>query len=133
VPPAATTLGFEFVDADVEAGTIELAFTATDAFTTPMGDVLGGFLAAMLYDTVGPCLLATLAPDEFIDTLALQTCFVRPAFAGRITAYGRIVHRTRDIALLEASLDQPTGEPVATGTATIRIVTIAERRARTAH
>jgi uncharacterized protein (TIGR00369 family) len=133
VPPAASTLGFEFVDADLDSGTIELAFTATDAFTTPMGDVLGGFLAAMLYDTVGPCVLATLAPDEFIETLALQTCFVRPAFPGRISAYGRIVHRTRDIALLEGSLDQPTGDPVATATATLRIVTVAERRARTAH
>ena len=131
VPPAAATLGFEFVDADVDAGTIELAFTATDAFTTPMGDVLGGFLAAMLYDTVGPCVLATLEPDEFIETLALQTCFVRPAFPGRIAAYGRIIHRAGDVALLDASLDQPTGDPVATGTATIRIVTIAARRAAT--
>ncbi len=47
LPHAAATLGLEFVGANVEQGTIELAFTATDAFTTPMGDVLGGFLAAM--------------------------------------------------------------------------------------
>jgi acyl-coenzyme A thioesterase PaaI-like protein len=54
VPQAAATLGFEFVDADVEAGTIEVAFAATEAFTNPSGDVLGAFQAAMLYDTVGP-------------------------------------------------------------------------------
>jgi acyl-coenzyme A thioesterase PaaI-like protein len=53
VPPAAATLGFEFVDADVEAGTIELAFTAREAFTNPSGNVLGGFVAAMLYDPAG--------------------------------------------------------------------------------
>jgi hypothetical protein len=51
VPPAAATLGFEFVGADIEAGTIELAFAATGAFTNPAGNVLGGFLAAMLFDT----------------------------------------------------------------------------------
>jgi uncharacterized protein (TIGR00369 family) len=131
VPPAAATLGFEFVDADVEAGTIALAFDATEAFTTPMGDVLGGFLAAMLYDTVGPCLLATLAPDEFIETLDLQTRFLHPAFPGRITARGRIVHRSGDVASLEASLHQSTDALVATATATIRIVTIAARKQRT--
>ena len=60
IPPAAATLGFEFIDADVEAGTIEVAFAATEAFTNPAGNVLGAFLAAMLFDTVGPALLATL-------------------------------------------------------------------------
>ena len=54
VPRAAATLGLEFLDADVENGTIELAFTATEDFTNPAGNVLGAFLAAMLYDTVGP-------------------------------------------------------------------------------
>jgi acyl-coenzyme A thioesterase PaaI-like protein len=45
---AAATLGFEFIDADVENGTIELAFSATEAFTNPAGNVLGAFVAAML-------------------------------------------------------------------------------------
>jgi hypothetical protein len=41
MPRAAATLGFEFIDADVEGGTIEIAFKATEAFTNPMGNVLG--------------------------------------------------------------------------------------------
>jgi acyl-coenzyme A thioesterase PaaI-like protein len=77
MPPAAATLGFEFVDADVEAGTIELAFAATKAFTNPAGNVLGGFVAAMLFDTVGPALLATLEPDQFQSTLQLNVSFLR--------------------------------------------------------
>src|SRR5262245_47093819 len=48
LPPAAATLGLALVDADVERRTIELRFTATEAFTNPSGNVLGGFLAAML-------------------------------------------------------------------------------------
>jgi hypothetical protein len=40
-------------------------------FTNPTGNVLGAFVAAMLYDTVGPALLATLAPDQFQSTLQL--------------------------------------------------------------
>ena len=61
VPPAARTLGFAFVAADEHAGTIEVDFTAGEEFTNPAGNVLGAFLAAMLYDTVGPALLAAAA------------------------------------------------------------------------
>ena len=79
VPPAAATLGFDYyVDSDPAAGTIELAFTATRDFTTPTGQVFGGFLAAMLYDTVGPALLSTLEPDQFQSTLGLTATFLRP-------------------------------------------------------
>src|SRR5262249_47858838 len=41
VPRAAQTLGLEFIDADVEDGTIELAFAATEAFTNPTGNGAG--------------------------------------------------------------------------------------------
>jgi acyl-coenzyme A thioesterase PaaI-like protein len=50
----------------------------TEAFTKPMGNVLGAFLAAMLYDTVGPALLATLQPDQFQSTLDLAVRFLHP-------------------------------------------------------
>jgi uncharacterized protein (TIGR00369 family) len=90
---AAATLGWEFVDADVEEGTIEVSFAATEAFTNPMGEVLGGYLAAMLYDTVGSALLATLEPGQFISTMELKASFLRPVSLGRIVGSGRIAHR----------------------------------------
>ena len=104
LPRAAATLGFEFIKADVENGTIEVAFEATEDFTNPMGNVLGAFLAAMLYDTVGPALLATLVADQFQSTLDLNVRFLRPARPGRIVGKGRVVHRDGEIAHLEASL-----------------------------
>jgi uncharacterized protein (TIGR00369 family) len=130
LPPAAATLGFELIDADEERGTIEVAFLATDSFVTPVGDVLGGFLAAMLYDTVGPCVIATLPPDQFIETLDLQVRFLAPVFPGRITGRGRILHRHGNIADVEASLHDDRGGELATASATIRIVSFAERVAR---
>lgn len=120
VPPAAATLGLEFVDADPDAGWIEVAFTATDAFVNPMGEVLGGFLAAMVFDTVGPALLATLGPDEFQSTLELKTSFLRPTGPGRLVGRGRVVHRDGDLAFLDATLSDAAGT-VATGTATARV------------
>jgi uncharacterized protein (TIGR00369 family) len=128
MPRAAQTLGFQFIDADVGRGTIELAFNATEAFTNPTGNVLGAFLAAMLYDTVGPCLLATLEPDQFQSTLDLQVNFRRPARPGRILAKGRIVRRDGDVAHLEASLLNADRDTIATATATARVIPLAAAR-----
>jgi uncharacterized protein (TIGR00369 family) len=122
IPPAAQTLGFEFVSADPEQGTIELAFTATDSFTNPMGNVLGAFLSAMLYDTVGPALLATLEPGQFQSTLELKVSFLRPVRPGRLIGRGRVVRRGGALAFLEASLIDADDQTVATASATARVI-----------
>ena len=129
MPPAAATLGFEFVDADVDAGTIELAFTAREAFTNPSGNVLGGFVAAMLYDTVGPALLATLEPDQFQSTLQLSVSFLRPLRPCRVLGKGRVVHRDGDLVFLEASLTDADGAVIATATATARVIALSRAAA----
>lgn len=122
LPRAAATLGLEFVRADETEGTIEVAFHATEAFTNPMGEVLGGFLAAMLYDTAGPALLATLPPTQFISTLELKATFLRPVRPCRLVGRGRVVHRVDDVAFLEATLSDPDGATIATATATARVI-----------
>jgi uncharacterized protein (TIGR00369 family) len=125
IPRAAATLGFEFLAADAEHGTIEVAFTAGEEFTNPMGEVLGAFLAAMLFDTVGPALLATLEPDEFQSTLELHTTFLRAAWPGRLIGRGRVVHRDDEVAFLEARLSDADDRVVATATATARVIALA--------
>jgi acyl-coenzyme A thioesterase PaaI-like protein len=71
----------------------------------------------MVFDTVGPALLSTLAPDEFQSTMELKTSFLRPTGPGRLVGRGRIIHRDGPLAFLEATLSDPRGM-VATGTAT---------------
>ena len=129
LPCAAATLGLELVDVDADRGTIELAFAGIDAFTNPSGNVLGAFLAAMLYDTVGPTLLATLRPDQFQSTLDLNVHFLRPVRPGRIVARGRLVHRAGDLAYIEASLHDRDDALIATATATARVIALHEARA----
>ena len=114
MPRAAATLGFELIAADPERGTIEIAFAATEAFTNPTGNVLGAFVAAMLYDTVGPALLATLEPDQFQSTLDLNVRFLSPVRPGRLIGSGRVVNRNGDVASLEASLRDSGGILIAT-------------------
>jgi acyl-coenzyme A thioesterase PaaI-like protein len=122
IPPAAATLGLEFLGADVDAGTIELAFTASGDFVNPAGNVLGAFVAAMLYETVGPAPLATLDPDQFQSTRQLSVSFLRPVRPGRILGRGRIVHRDGDLVALEASLTGADGEVIAAATATATVI-----------
>jgi uncharacterized protein (TIGR00369 family) len=129
LPRAAATLGMELIDADVEAGTIELAFAATEDFTNPVGNVLGAFQAAMLYDTVGPALLATLDPDQFQSTMQLSVSFLRPVRPGRLVGRGRVVHRDGDLVFLEVSLAGPEGTVVATATATARVIALRDAAA----
>lgn len=126
IPRAAATLGAEFRTADAEEGTIELAFTATEDFTNPVGNVLGAFVAAMLYDTVGPALLATLEPDQFQSTLEFKVSFLRPVAPGRFIGKGRVVHRVKDLAFLEASLYDADDRAVATASATARVIPLEE-------
>jgi uncharacterized protein (TIGR00369 family) len=120
-PPAAVLLGWEPMSADPEAGTIEVAFTATEQFLNLVGVVQGGFLAAMLDATLGPALVATLGPGQFAPTTDLHVQFLRPAHPGRLTGRGRVVRRGKDIAFLAGELLDDGGQIVAVATATAQI------------
>src|ERR1700677_3381513 len=121
LPSAAATLGWELVAINPELGTIEVAFTATQDFVNPAGVVQGGFLAAMLDDTLGPALVAGLDPGDFAPTTDLHVQFLRPARPGRLLGRGRVVRRGRDIGFLAGELLDADGVVVAVATATVQI------------
>ncbi|MET0390736.1 MAG: PaaI family thioesterase [Polyangiales bacterium] len=123
-PPAAALLGFELLAVDPEAGTIEVRFQGKPEFANPMGNIQGGMLAAMLDDTLGPALVATLEPNQFSPTIELKVSFVQAAKPGPLIGTGRVVARKRSIAFLSGELRDEQGELLATATATARIVTI---------
>jgi len=120
-PPAAVLLGWELVAVDPAAGTIEVAFTASEQFLNPAGVIQGGFLAAMLDDTLGPALVATLGPGQFAPTTDLHVQFLHPARPGRLTGRGRVVRRGQQVAFLAGELLDSSGKLVATAVATAAI------------
>ena len=121
-PPAAELLGFRLLEVDPDAGTIHVEFAARPEFANPVGHVQGGFLAAMLDDTLGPALVATLEPDQFAPTIELKVNFIRPATVGPLFGRGHVVSRGGSIAFLAGELREESGSLVATATATARIV-----------
>jgi uncharacterized protein (TIGR00369 family) len=116
-PPAAVLLGWKLLGVDPDAETIEVSFTATEQFLNPAGDVQGGFLAAMLDDTLGPALVATLADGQWAPTIDLQVQFLRPAQPGELRGTGRVVRRGREVAFLAGELRGADCVLVATATA----------------
>jgi uncharacterized protein (TIGR00369 family) len=116
-PKVAATLGVEFKSIDAETGAIEVEFQAKPEFTNPSGNVQGGILAAMLDDTMGPALAATLAKGEFAPTVNLNVSFERPAVVGSLSGKGRVIKRGKSVCFLSAELYQH-GERVASATAT---------------
>ena len=116
-PPCAKTLGLGFVAIDGERGAIETRFEAVEIFLNPAGTVQGGFLAAMLDDTMGTALSATLDLGQFAPTVNLNVQFHRPAKVGPLKGVGRVVLRGKEICQLSAELFQ-NDKIVATATAT---------------
>jgi uncharacterized protein (TIGR00369 family) len=120
-PPAATLLGWELIGVDPEAGTIEVAFRADERFLNPAGVIQGGFLAAMLDDTLGPALVASLGDGEWAPTTDLHVQFLAPARPGRLVGRGRVVRRGAATAFLAGELVRDDGTAVATAVATATI------------
>jgi uncharacterized protein (TIGR00369 family) len=123
-PPAARLLGWKVLEAEPGSGRIRVQFEATREFTNPLGNVQGGFLAAMLDDTLGPALATTFKEQEFAPTLELKINFIRPAKPGTLVGTGRVVHRGGTVAFLEGELHDTAGDLIATATATARLVQV---------
>ena len=105
-----------------EPGHVRMEFTASEQFLNPAGVVQGGFITAMLDDTMGPAAVSQLGSGYFAPTLELKVSFLRPVGPGRLVADGRVVHMGKSIAFLEGSLADEEGNVVATATATARVV-----------
>ena len=124
-PPCAQLLGWKVLE--MEPGRSRIEFEARPEFVNPGGVVQGGFLAAMLDDTMGPSAVAANGGDAFTPTLEMKASFLRPALPGRLIAEGRVVHMGRSIVFLEGTLAREDGEIVATATATSRLLKFDEQ------
>jgi molybdopterin converting factor subunit 1 len=108
-----------------EPGHMRFEFEATELFLNPGGVVQGGFVTAMLDETMGPAALSQLGPGHMIPTLELKVSFLRPVRPGRLVCDGRVVQMGKSVAFLEASLADDDGNLVAKATATARVVKLA--------
>ena len=121
-PACANTLGFQLLETDMEEGLVRVGFEASPAFCNPSGAVQGGFLAAMLDDTMGPIILIASDGADYPVTISMTVSYLAAARPGPMMGEGRLLQRGKSIAFAAAELFDSRGVLVATATSSLRIV-----------
>lgn len=121
-PPCAKTLGWNLIDGDANSGTVQVEFVGSTSFCNPGGNIQGGFIAAMLDDTLGPTVLVKTGGTHYCATIDLNVSFLAPARPGRFVGIGRITQIGKTIAFLEGELRDASNTVVARATASARVV-----------
>ncbi len=120
--PSAALLGWRLIDVDAEAGAMEVGFDGKPEFRNPAGFIQGGILAAMMDDTMGPCLVLHLKGQAFPTTIDLHTHYLRPVRVGPVSVKAKVTKVGKSITFLEAELFDMAGRLSARATASAALV-----------
>lgn len=120
-PPCAELLGWRVLDARPADGWIRIGFEGRREFLNPAGYVQGGFLAAMLDDTMGPAMFVHSEGRLYTPTIDLHVSFLAPARPGPLFGEGQVIQAGKSIAFLEGRLTDADGVLLARATATARL------------
>lgn len=124
-PPSAALLGWRALEA--EPGHVRIQFQAREEFSNYFGVIQGGFLAAMLDDTLGPAVVSAIGPEDAVATIEIKVSYLRPAKAGTMIGDARVVHQGRSVVFVEGTLENKSGDIVARATGTWRVMPGANR------
>lgn len=126
--PASAYLGLEFIDCDPQAGTVSVAYEASDNLCNLWGGIHGGMVSAMMDDVLSLALGLTIEWGQITPTLELKTSFIQAARPGRLTAHARVIRRGRSISFAEATLTDKEGTLLATASTTASVVTLKRKK-----
>jgi uncharacterized protein (TIGR00369 family) len=84
----------------------------------------GGFLAAMLDDTMGPAALSASGGVLYTSSIDMTVSFLAPARPGAILGHGRAVQLGKTVGFLEAYLTDAGGLVLARATSSARLVPV---------
>jgi uncharacterized protein (TIGR00369 family) len=118
-PPAATLLGMRLES--YSPGEALVVLDATAAHANPMGTVQGGILAAVADAAMGWAFMTTLGESESYATLEVKVNFLRPVWAERLEARGRVKSAGRTVSLVECDV-MSGGKLVAHGVSTCMVL-----------
>jgi len=118
MPPTSALLGRKVLAIDPEAGTVRMSFEGRREYCNPMGNVQGGFIAAMLDDCAAIAAIAKSGLRIAIPTLELKVSYFAPAKVGTLFAEGRCLRLGQRVAFMEADLLDGDGKLLARMTTT---------------
>lgn len=125
-PPCAELLGWRVLDARPTEGWIRIGFDARPEFRNPAGVIQGGFLAAMLDDTMGPAVFAMTEGALYTATIDMNVSFLAPAKVGPLIGEGQVVQLGKSVAFIEARLLDRDAAVVARATSSARLIPAAK-------
>lgn len=123
-PPCAELLGWHVLDARPKDGWICVGFEGRPQFRNPAGFIQGGFLAAMLDDTMGPAVLVHTDGACYCATIDMTVSFLNPAKAGPLFGEGQVIQLGKTVGFVEARLLDAEGTWVARASASVRLVPV---------
>ncbi|MEM9938637.1 MAG: PaaI family thioesterase [Pseudomonadota bacterium] len=115
------SLGFELISLDMKAMETRVRFDGKREFTNPAGYIQGGYLSAMLDDTIGMLATVKMGTERFPSTIDLHTTFLRPVRVGAIEVVARLRNIGRQVIFASADLFDARGKEAARATASLAI------------
>jgi len=115
------SLGFQLLALDMTALTTRVQFDGKREFTNPAGYIQGGYLSAMMDDTIGMLATMKTGTEKFPSTIDLHTTFLRPVQVGAIEVAARLRNIGRAVIFADAELYDTRGKEAARAVATLAI------------
>lgn len=119
--PSSTSLGFKLLALDLTAWTTRVRFEGRPEFCNPAGVIQGGYLSAMLDDTMGMLAGMKAGTRALPSTIDLHTTFLRPVRVGAIEVVARLRNIGRQVIFAEADLYDSRGKDAARARASLAL------------
>ena len=119
--PSSTSLGFELLALNMKDLTTRVRFEGKPEFCNPAGVIQGGYLIAMMDDTIGMLAGMKAGPEKLPSTVDLHTHFLRPVRKGMIEVFASIRNAGRAMLFAEAELYDPRGKEAARSAASLTL------------
>lgn len=122
LPPAGASafLGSAPVEIDAARGFARFAYPGKTEFCNEHGFVHGGFLSAMMDETMAIAGTAARNFDFILPTLGMKTSYLAPVKPGRLIVEGQVVRIHEREIYLDGRVFDGEGELAATASATAR-------------
>ena len=111
--PSSTSLGFKLLSLDMKKWETRVRFEGRQEFTNPAGVIQGGYLVAMMDDTIGMLTGMKAGKRALPSTVDLHTHFLRPVRVGVIEVVARLRNIGRAMVFAEAELFDSRGKEAA--------------------
>ncbi len=118
VIPFARLLGIELVA--MQDGTSELRFLPQPEHMNSFEVTHGGAIMTLLDITMASA-ARSREPELGVVTIEMKTSFMQPC-RGQLTGKGRLMHRTKSMAFVEATIYDADGQACAHGSGTFKYV-----------